>query len=39
MILNPQSMRALNITHQQVVSAIQDANQEGGGALLEMGGG
>ncbi|HBE9079038.1 efflux RND transporter permease subunit [Serratia fonticola] len=36
-ILNPQSMRALNITHQQVVSAIQDANQEGGGALLEMG--
>ncbi|MFZ1874944.1 MAG: efflux RND transporter permease subunit [Chania sp.] len=36
-VLNPESMRALNITHQQVVSAIQDANQEGGGALLEMG--
>ncbi|AHG18808.1 cation transporter [Chania multitudinisentens RB-25] len=36
-VLKPESMRALNITHQQVVSAIQDANQEGGGALLEMG--
>lgn len=36
-VLDPQSLRALNITHQQVVTAIQDANQEGGGALLEMG--
>ncbi|MCH4195025.1 MAG: efflux RND transporter permease subunit [Serratia liquefaciens] len=36
-VLDPPSLRALNITHQQVVSAIQDANQEGGGALLEMG--
>ncbi|CAI2494162.1 efflux RND transporter permease subunit [Serratia liquefaciens] len=37
MVLDSPSLRALNITHQQVVSAIQDANQEGGGALLEMG--
>lgn len=36
-VLDPPSLRALNITHQQVVSAIQEANQEGGGALLEMG--
>lgn len=36
-VLDPPSLRALNITHQQVVSAIQDANQQGGGALLEMG--
>ncbi|WP_420284514.1 efflux RND transporter permease subunit [Serratia liquefaciens] len=36
-VLDPPSLRALNITHQQVVSAILDANQEGGGALLEMG--
>jgi len=36
-VLDPPSLRALNITHQQVVSAIQDANQEGGGAVLEMG--
>lgn len=36
-VLDSPSLRALNITHQQVVSAIQDANQEGGGALLEMG--
>lgn len=36
-VLDPPSLRALNITHQQVVSAIQNANQEGGGALLEMG--
>ncbi|HFZ8995622.1 TPA: efflux RND transporter permease subunit [Citrobacter freundii] len=36
-VLNPDQMRALNITHQQVISAIQNANQEGGGSVLEMG--
>lgn len=36
-VLNPQSLRALNITQQQVVDALQRANQAGGGALLEMG--
>lgn len=30
-------MRALNITHQQIIDAVQAANQESGGALLEMG--
>lgn len=30
-------MRALNITHEQIVNAVQAANQESGGALLEMG--
>ncbi|AGB83381.1 heavy metal efflux pump, cobalt-zinc-cadmium [Serratia sp. FGI94] len=36
-VLNPESLRALNVSHQQVVKALQEANQEGGGALLEMG--
>lgn len=35
---DPAKMRALNITHEQIVSAVQAANQESGGALLEMGG-
>lgn len=34
---DPARMRALNITHEQIVSAVQAANQESGGALLEMG--
>lgn len=34
---DPQKMRALNITHTQLISAVQAANQESGGALLEMG--
>ncbi|WP_436873330.1 efflux RND transporter permease subunit [Kosakonia sacchari] len=34
---DPAKMRALNITHEQIVSAVQAANQESGGALLEMG--
>ncbi|EMJ4785951.1 efflux RND transporter permease subunit [Klebsiella oxytoca] len=36
-ILNPDRLRALNVTHQQVISAIQSANQEGGGSVLELG--
>lgn len=36
-VLEPQRMRALNITHQQVISAVQSANQEGGGSVIEMG--
>lgn len=36
-VLDPQRMRALNITHQQVISAVQSANQEGGGSVIEMG--
>jgi len=35
--LDPQRMRSLNITHGQVVEAVQRANQESGGSVLEMG--
>lgn len=34
---DPARMRALNITHEQLITAVQSANQESGGALLEMG--
>jgi len=36
-IPDPARMRALNITHQQLVTSLKAANQESGGALLEMG--
>lgn len=36
-ILDPERMRALNLSHQQIASAIADSNQEGGGSVLEMG--
>ncbi|WP_395301376.1 efflux RND transporter permease subunit [Enterobacter sp. ECC-175] len=36
-VADPAKMRALNITHGQLSSAVQAANQESGGALLEMG--
>ena len=36
-LLQPERLRALNITHQQVVDAVGLANQESGGSLLEMG--
>ncbi|MGB7801046.1 efflux RND transporter permease subunit [Buttiauxella sp.] len=36
-VLDPQRMRALNITHEQVINAVQIANQEGGGSVIEMG--
>ncbi len=36
-VLDPKRMRALNITHDQVTSAVQSANQEGGGSVIEMG--
>ena len=34
-VADPAKMRALNITHGQIVTALQAANKEGGGALLE----
>ncbi|CNL49797.1 efflux RND transporter permease subunit [Yersinia kristensenii] len=37
MVLDPERMRALNLSHQQIASAIADSNQEGGGSVLEMG--
>ncbi|MEG1211864.1 MAG: efflux RND transporter permease subunit [Leclercia sp.] len=36
-VADPSRMRALNITHAQIVAALQAANKESGGALLEMG--
>lgn len=36
-IPDPARLRALNITHQQLVDALKASNQESGGAVLEMG--
>ncbi len=36
-VLNPDRMRALNVSHQQVIEAIKNANQEGSGSVVEMG--
>ncbi|MDR0805915.1 MAG: efflux RND transporter permease subunit [Enterobacteriaceae bacterium] len=36
-VLEPERMRALNITHEQIISAIKNANQESGGSVVEMG--
>ncbi|HDS1149570.1 TPA: efflux RND transporter permease subunit [Pluralibacter gergoviae] len=36
-VVDPERMRALGMTHQQLVDAIKSANQESGGALIEMG--
>jgi copper/silver efflux system protein len=35
-VLDPQRLRAFNITHERVISAIQNANQETGGSVLEL---
>lgn len=36
-VLDPDRMRALNVSHAQAIEAINSANQEGGGSVLEMG--
>ena len=36
-VLNPDRMRALRITQQDVVEAVQSANGEAGGSVLELG--
>ncbi len=36
-VLDPDRMRAFNIPHNQIVMAIQNANQESGGSVLELG--
>ncbi|MFG6654382.1 efflux RND transporter permease subunit [Scandinavium sp. M-37] len=36
-VVNPDRLRALNVTHQQLVTALKAANQESGGAVMEMG--
>jgi Cu(I)/Ag(I) efflux system membrane protein CusA/SilA len=35
-VLDPQRLRAFNVTHERVISAIQNANQETGGSVLEL---
>ncbi len=35
-VLDPQRLRAFNVTHQKVIHAIQNANQETGGSVLEL---
>ncbi len=36
-VLDPDRMRAFNITHMKVMEAVQRANQETGGSVLELG--
>jgi Cu(I)/Ag(I) efflux system membrane protein CusA/SilA len=36
-VLDPDKMRAFNIAHRKVIEAVQKANQETGGAVLELG--
>ncbi len=35
-VLDPQKLRAFNITHEKVIGAIRNANQETGGSVLEL---
>jgi Cu(I)/Ag(I) efflux system membrane protein CusA/SilA len=36
-VLDPDKMRAYNITHGKIIDAVQKANQESGGSVLELG--
>ena len=36
-VLDPDRLRAYNITHSKVITAIRNANQETGGSVLELG--
>ena len=36
-VLDPERLRAYGVTHREVIDAVLAANQEAGGALLEMG--
>src|SRR5450830_829515 len=36
-VLDPDKMRAFNIPHRRVIDAVQKANQETGGSVLELG--
>jgi Cu(I)/Ag(I) efflux system membrane protein CusA/SilA len=35
-VLDPDRLRAFGITHMKVIAAIENANREAGGAVLEM---
>ena len=36
-VLDPDRLRAFNVTHQRIIEAVQRANQETGGSVLELG--
>jgi Cu(I)/Ag(I) efflux system membrane protein CusA/SilA len=36
-VLDPDKLRAYGITHARVIEAVQKANQESGGSVLELG--
>jgi copper/silver efflux system protein len=36
-VLDPDRLRAYNVTHSQIIDAVQKANQETGGSVLELG--
>ncbi|MEX0735252.1 MAG: efflux RND transporter permease subunit [Steroidobacteraceae bacterium] len=36
-VLDPDRLRAFNLTHQTVIQAVRNANQETGGSVLELG--
>lgn len=36
-VLDPEKMRAYNVTHGMAIEAVQKANQEAGGSVLELG--
>ena len=36
-VLDPDRMRAFNVTHSKIIEAVQKANQETGGSVLELG--
>ncbi|MBC7415321.1 MAG: efflux RND transporter permease subunit [Herminiimonas sp.] len=36
-VLDPDKMRAFNIAHRKIIDAVQKANQETGGSVLELG--
>ncbi|HWI16891.1 MAG TPA: CusA/CzcA family heavy metal efflux RND transporter, partial [Vicinamibacterales bacterium] len=36
-VLDPDRMRAFNITHERIIDAVRKANQETGGSVLELG--
>ena len=36
-VLDPDKMRAYNLPHQKMIEAVQKANQESGGSVLELG--
>ena len=36
-VLDPDRLRAFNLTHEKIIQAVRNANQESGGSVLELG--